>query len=64
MEKAKKCIGEFGTKCQADATHWVDCGHEIYAVCDVCYKKYDAMSRRATGRSVEAEAKRQRLRVS
>ena len=64
MEKAKKCIGEFNGKCEADATHWVDFGDAAFAACDACYRRYDAISRRNTNRSIEAEARRHKIRVS
>lgn len=59
------CCGEFGgVKCQAEATHWVRFGHETFACCDVCYKKYDSLSRKNLGKGVEDVARKARFRVS
>lgn len=64
MERKKKCIGEFDGKCGNDATRWIDFGDVVFAACEACYKRYDAMSRRGTGRSIEAEARLQKNRLS
>lgn len=59
-----KCIGEFGGKCQNDATRSVDMTTEVFHLCEKCYQRFDKISRRRTGKLLKEIAALQKRSLS